>query len=458
MNKYTMLDDTFIENISINIHNKKQNKYCPNIFLDNELIFGTLHIQLRETLINKTPMFIFFTNDISGSMSDYCSDERTKMSHSIHAIKNILTLFASYSHEIDIWVQVDGFDDNIEKIIPLQKITHSNLDNLLFSLKKMRPRNGTNIELALNNASKEIQFFKEKNPDYLITHIFTTDGISTSGSKDIQQLSSLLNQEIGNIFIGFGLDHSVLTLNGLANSYSKGEYFFIDDIENGGLVYGEIIHSLLYPCFTNITINVENGSIYDYKKDEWTNELYIHSLFSESNKTYHLSSSNTSVMNVYISGKKMSGETLQLNVKGYEIKDLTSYIFRQKVQELLFRCNTNSFMKTEIEKVLSDLKKYMNENELNEDVLLKSLHDDLWIVINTEGTKISKMFLTARSNSNGKQLSYNINKIPNQNIGFHFNELLLSRETVNKVNTTPKQLEIMRSCSQPMDEEYEYEY
>ena len=115
-------------------------------------------------------------------------------------------------------------------------------------------------------------------------------------------------------------------------------------------------------------------------------------------------------------------------------------------------------MKTEIEKVLSDLKKYMNENELNEDVLLKSLHDDLWIVINTEGTKISKMFLTARSNSNGKQLSYNINKIPNQNIGFHFNELLLSRETVNKVNTTPKQLEIMRSCSQPMDEKYEYEY
>jgi len=249
----------------------------------------------------------------------------------------------------------------------------------------------------------------------------------------------------------------MLTLNGLANSYSKVEYFFIYDIENCGLVYGEIIHSLLYPCFTNITISVENGSIYDYKKDEWTNELYIHSLFSESNKTYHLSSLNTSLMNVYISGKKMSGETLYLDIKNYEIKDLTSYIFRQKVQELLFRCNTNSFMKTEIEKVLTNLKKYMNENDLNEDVLLKSLHDDLWIVINTEGTKISKMFLTARSNSNGKQLSYNINKIPNQNIGFHFNELLLSRETVNKVNTTPKQLEIMRSCSQPMDEEYEFE-
>jgi hypothetical protein len=451
MNKYT-INDMFIDNISIQNHNNQENKYCPIIFSDN-VNFGTLHIQLKETAINKTPIFVFFTNDISGSMSDYCSDERSKMAHSIHAIRNILTLFASYSEEVDIWIQVDGFDDNIEKIIPLQKITHSNLDQLLSSLKKMRPRNGTNIELALNNALKEIQNFKENNPNYLITHIFTTDGNSTSGSKDIETLSSLLNQEIGNIFIGFGLDHSVITLNGLANSYSKGEYFFIDDIENGGLVYGEIIHSLLYPCLKDIMISVENGYIYDYKKDEWTDELYIHSLFSESNKTYHLSSSNPSSMTVYISGTKMSGETLFLNAKNNETKDLTSYIFRQKVQELLFRCNTNSFMKTEMEKVLNNLKKYMNENDLNDDVLLKSLHDDLWIVINTEGTRMSKMFLTARCNSNGKQLSYNINKIPTQNIGFHFNEMLLSRESVNKVNFTPKQLEIMRSCSQPMDDD-----
>jgi|688.fasta_scaffold77332_5 hypothetical protein len=455
MNKYSRLGDSFIDNISIQIHDNNQKKYCPKIFSNNDVNFGTLHIQLKESLINKTPIFIFFTNDISGSMGDYCSDERTKMAHSIHAIRNILTLFASYSEEIDIWIQVDGFDDNIEKIIPLQKITHSNLDHLLFSLKKMRPRNGTNIELALKNALKEIQSFKEKNPDYLITHILTTDGNSTSGSKNIEKLSSLLNQEIGNIFIGFGMDHSVLTLNELANSYSKGEYFFIDNIENGGLVYGEIIHSLLYPCFKDITISVENGLIYDYKKNEWKDELYIYSLFSESNKTYHLSCYNPSSIFVYISGKKMSGEIVNLGIKNYVIKDLTSYFFRQKVQELLFRSNNDSFMNVEMEKVLNNLKEYMNENNLNDDVLLKSLHDDLWIVMNTEGTKISKMFLTARSNSNGKQLSYNINKIPDQHIGFHFNELLLSNETINKINTTPKQLEIMRSCSQPMDEEYD---
>ena len=134
-------------------------------------------------------------------MSDYCYDERTKMTHSIHAIRNILTLFASYSDEIDIWIQVDAFDDNIEKIIPLQKINHLNLDNMLSLLKKMRPRNGTNIELALNNAFKEIQLFKEKNPDYLITHIFTTDGNSTTGTSNIYSLSSLLDTEIKNIFI-----------------------------------------------------------------------------------------------------------------------------------------------------------------------------------------------------------------------------------------------------------------
>jgi hypothetical protein len=447
--------NTIIKNISILLHDKEENKYS-DFFTKDEInkdsYFGTLNIQLKETEINKRPIFVFFTNDISGSMSDYCCDERTKMAHSIHAIRNILTLFASYSDEIDIWVQVDSFDDNIEKIIPLQKINHLNLDNMLSLLKKMRPRNGTNIELALNNAFKEIQLFKEKNPDYLITHIFTTDGNSTSGSNNVKVLSSLLDREIRNIFIGFGLDHSVLMLNGLANCYEKGDYYFIDDIENGGLVYGEIIHSLLYPCFEDITISIENGLIYDYKKNKWNEKLYIHSLFSESNKTYHLSSSNPSLMNVDINGKIISGIPLCFKTDNYEISNLTPYIFRQKVQELLFLCN-DSFMKLEIEEVLDKLQKYMNENNLDDDVFLKSLHDDLWLVLNTEGTKLNKMFLTARSNSNGKQLSYNINKVPNKNIGFHFNSLLLSREPVNKMNSTPKQLEIMRSCSQPIDDE-----
>ena len=158
-------------------------------------------------------------------------------------------------------------------------------------------------------------------------------------------------------------------------------------------------------------------------------------------------------MYVYINGKIISGVPVCFKTQQYEITNLTPYIFRQKVQELLFLCN-DSFMKLEIEEVLDKLKKYMNENNLEDDIFLKSLHDDLWLILNTEGTKLNKMFLTARSNSNGKQLSYNINKVPT-NIGFHFNTLLLSREPVNKMNSTPKQLEIMRSCSQPInDEEY----
>ena len=158
--------NTIVKNISILLHDKEDNKYSDIITKDEinkNNYFGTLNIQLKETEINKRPIFVFFTNDISGSMSDYCCDERTKMAHSIHAIRNILTLFASYSDEIDIWIQVDAFDDNIEKIIPLQKINYLNLDNMLSLLKKMRPRNGTNIELALNNTFKEIQLFKEKN-------------------------------------------------------------------------------------------------------------------------------------------------------------------------------------------------------------------------------------------------------------------------------------------------------
>jgi hypothetical protein len=85
-------------------------------------------------------------------MSDYCYDERTKMAHSIHAIRNILTLFASYSDEIEIWIQVDAFDDNIEKIIPLQK----NVER-----EKIKPKLREPEKKSLNNDKLKIKLLKD---------------------------------------------------------------------------------------------------------------------------------------------------------------------------------------------------------------------------------------------------------------------------------------------------------
>jgi hypothetical protein len=152
-----------------------------------------MNILMKELEVSKTPWFIFFSNDISGSMSSFCGNNKnTKMEHSNHTIRNILTLFSKYSKEVEIWVQVDAFDDQIDKIIPAQRVTEDNIDFLLLSVNKMRPRNSTNIELAINNAHNVITKFQEENENFNVAHIFTTDGNATVGIQNIKSLSEFI--------------------------------------------------------------------------------------------------------------------------------------------------------------------------------------------------------------------------------------------------------------------------
>ena len=47
-----------------------------------------------------------------------------------------------------------------------------------------------------------------------------------------------------NIFVGFGQTHdNVLLKNYL---HSKGEYYFIESLENAGMVYGEVLYNSIY--------------------------------------------------------------------------------------------------------------------------------------------------------------------------------------------------------------------
>jgi hypothetical protein len=223
-----------IENVIVQFHN---NEMSLPIFSDEETKFGIIKLDIKEMPINKTPIFIFFSNDISGSMSDICKNGRnTKMDHSIHTIRNILNLLSKYSKEIEIWVQIDGFDDEIIGVIPPTQVSEDNLSELHNLVGRMYPRNGTNIELAIQNANRKMTEFKSTHPSVDLVHIFTTDGNANAGNTDIEVLSSLVNEKYANIFIGFGEDHSYKTLNSLASSNILGKYYFIDDIENGGIV------------------------------------------------------------------------------------------------------------------------------------------------------------------------------------------------------------------------------
>lgn len=458
-----------IENININFHQgeKKYDNIVPKIFEEEENKFGTMNILMKEMEVSKTPWFIFFSNDISGSMSSLCENNKnTKMEHSNHTIRNILTLFSKYSNEVEIWVQVDAFDDHIDKIIPAQRVTEDNIDNLLVSVNKMRPRNSTNIELAINNANKVITNFQKENENFNVAHIFTTDGNATIGIQNINSLSELVNKKFVNIFIGFGLDHSTETLNSLGN-YVGGRYYFIDDIENGGLVYGEILHSLLYKCFENIKIDIQNGEIYDYIKGSWEKTLQIDSLYSQANKTFHISSTTPVLIEISFTGnanKLDIGFMVDIETDKENI-DLSKYIFKQKLQELMFRYSNIQ----EFKNLYENLKLYM-EDYKDDDFLIK-LHDDIVVILSSSNTMYGNMFCNALRHSNAKEQVYNVRNVPK--MGFmdfedcdfgvsrgcgdgptmgHQQYRTLSDDICNRQYSTPKQMEMMRGCSAPMQQ------
>jgi hypothetical protein len=450
--------------------------------------FGVLRVKLADTPMTTQPQLLYFKNDMSGSMQDQCSDGRSKMQHSNHTTSNILRLAAETDAEI--WVQVDAFDDKVDNIIPAQRVTKDNLPQLVALVNAMMPRNGTNLELALNDSKRKIAEFKEQHPEFVVTQIFTTDGQATAGSQKNSTLKECVDPSYSNIFIGLGLDHSADTLNALS-SRKHAAYYFIDKIENGGLVFGEVIHSILYKALVDITLTVENAEIYDFKTNEWSATLEIDSLTGEAEKTYHLRRAyDASPFDVEV---KISGTTATqpfattvscipplIDEQGQETParlDLSKYIFRQRTQELLYEAKNNTSdysklqeLKKKMRDFLAQMKAYTETRpELKDDSTFQTLNDDLVIVIRTLGTQYQAMYTSARVNSNGRECSYNVSAAPgaprrhpgglrrsNAISGFQDQDpeaevgdelQLLMPCPLARTHTTPRQLTLMRSCS-----------
>jgi hypothetical protein len=64
--------------------------------------------------------------------------------------------------------------------------------------------------------------------------------------------------------------------------------YFVDKLENSGLVYGEILHDIVYKFMTNVRLTIQNGLIYDFKKNVWVESFNVGELVSEANKIYHI--------------------------------------------------------------------------------------------------------------------------------------------------------------------------
>jgi len=410
--------------------------------------FGILTFNVVSCSVSEQEQDFVFTVDHSGSMSDICSDERSKMQHIIHTLKNMILYF--HDNKItNLHITVLAFDNDFITVIERTRICATNLQEILTKVESIQPRGSTNIERALKETAAYITQIKADNPHHNVNHIFMTDGEATVGSKDHNVLKELVDPSVENAFIGFGINHDSVLLTHISN-HKNSSYHFIDALENAGLVYGEILHGNLYKHLTDVQVCVENGLIYDFKTNQWLDKLFIGDVAGEADKTYHLISNTPENCNIIL-GCKNLGEEYSFAVCQIVNPESnhTKYVYRQKTLELLFELSNlqknqmkNSYgcfrfphfsistqcddylsklerikdeeneLKQKLRKFFKQIKKYMSDNNLNDDSFLKNLCDDIYISHKTFGTTYGAMYSTARQTSQGTQRCYTVSHTP----------------------------------------------
>ena len=79
--------------------------------------FGILKLNAITAPLSRENIEIIFMVDRSGSMSDLCSDGRSKMQHICHTLNNMILYFKENS-EIKAHITIHAFDNTIYNIVP----------------------------------------------------------------------------------------------------------------------------------------------------------------------------------------------------------------------------------------------------------------------------------------------------------------------------------------------------
>ena len=423
--------NSLVESFSVKFHD--QDLPIEGIINNDDERFGILKLKIREGKIIKYPLFLLFSLDITGSMSEPASHNSTKIDCLIQTFNNIISFLSTCG--ATVYIKVNTFNETCVTLVDTTLVTPTNVNVIQEQIKKALEPNGcTNIGAALKKAATDMNFYINENPKNIVGHIFLSDGDPTSGERNFTVLANMIDIKYQNTFLGFGIHHNAELFQMFA-SKRLAEYRFIDNVEISSLVYGEVLNNYLYPGINNIAITITNASIYDYNTNTWVTSLFEDTICTEIERIYHIKTRN---LNDVIITATLSGELKGIPIDSMEDYDnertsqveklcelqstfnnankenLDRYLFRQKVQELLFRSKElnsgSSINKEDLVKCMKDtfktIKAYMQDNDLVSDSFFVMLCDDIHIVYRTLDSQVGVMYATSRITCQGKQQSY----------------------------------------------------
>jgi hypothetical protein len=428
---------SIVDDLSMIIHNKTD---VPLLnVVDNDESFGIIKLKMKKTKITKIPLFLLFTIDVTGSMVEMANTNNTKMYFLIQTFIRMIQYLGSQDSEI--YVQINTFNQLVNTIVKPTLITSTSVIDIINTIKSLHPDGSTNIGLALQMASTDLNDYKAKNPTHQYGHIFMSDGEPTYGESSHTVLQSMVNSDFTNIFVGFGLSHNAALFNRFSEA-KNAEYQFVDNLENTGLVYGETIHRFLYPALKSVKITIDNGLLYNWKTNKWVTELEDSVLVSETEKLYQFKTKMPDEVEMAVYGticsltedsqidKLPDQDVVELidtaiplpdlideNGDYLNDLDLTNYMFRQRVQELLYQSRKSSTresrahrdeIKNSLRNLFRKMRRFMRENQLMNDPFMNLLCDDVSITYRTIGTSAGLLYTSARQNSQGRQTAYNV--------------------------------------------------
>ena len=347
--------EPIIQTAIINFHDRKVG--VPDCLIPHDNLehhIGIIKLRIRDEIPITREIHIDYDIDKSASMLELCKDGKTKMQHIKFALQNMLQIFHQ-KLEANISVRIQSFNDNVytvlETVEDIKSKTEEELNEIITKINEMTPEKSTNIEKTLKATKDYLDPYIREHPSKRVAHILLTDGAITSGSTKKPYLKSLINNDYPNIFLGYGLQHDNQLLTSLSSAGKYNEYRLVDNLEKSGLVYGEVMHQLLYTAIEDVILKAENCEIYDYSTNTWSDTLDIGHLISDQEKIYQIRSLKPKEALIAVYGRTIH-QTRQFEMLTDEIKfqthaipvilsdipcDLTNYLFRQKTQELLFK-------------------------------------------------------------------------------------------------------------------------